>query len=232
MQAGFSRIDISPEEFPVRTYLGTADTVLDPLYANAAVFENGVTRLAILSLDVVILEWPYVERIRREVSAATGIPEANLLVCATHNHACPAVVDRPGHLKEHAYLDRLVSRGVEAVAEAWKARQPVRTGIGSGLESRVSFNRRFLLRDGTACTQPQGDALRNLLCNEGVIDPEVGVLAVQAARTSRLAGLLVNFGCHAVHHMGALSAGYPGVLAATLRDAFGPDYVTVFLNRP
>jgi hypothetical protein len=42
--------------------------------------------------------------------------------------------------------------------------------------------------------------------------------------------MLVNFACHAVHHMGALSAGYPGVLCNELKKQYGDDTVCVFLN--
>ncbi len=64
--AGFSRVDISPRTFPVRTYWSAVDTVIDPLFTNAAVFHDGRTTIAFLSLDVVIVEREYALRIKEE----------------------------------------------------------------------------------------------------------------------------------------------------------------------
>ncbi len=40
MRAGFKGIDISPALFPIRTYMGEANEIIDPIYANATVFNN------------------------------------------------------------------------------------------------------------------------------------------------------------------------------------------------
>jgi len=80
----------------VRTYFASADHVVDPLSACAAVFSDGYETVAFLSLDVVIVEWEYVQRIRDGVSRRRGIPAQNILVCATHNHACAAAFERKG----------------------------------------------------------------------------------------------------------------------------------------
>jgi hypothetical protein len=228
--AGFSRVDISPRTFPVRTYWSAVDTVIDPLFANAAVFHDGRTLIAFLSLDVVIVEREYVLRIREKVSAACAIPPGNIMVCATHNHACPAIVERPWSAKDDAYLEHMVAQGARAVIEAYHAMVPVETGTGHGFEGRVSFNRRFILKNGSVVSQPSFDVVdKSVLFGEGTIDPEVGVLCVRDMNR-RIVGMLVNFACHAVHQMGSLSAGFPGVMSDRLREAYGPDVVCVFLN--
>jgi hypothetical protein len=85
------------------------------------------------------------------------------------------------------------------------------------------------MRDGTARTHGTFDD-PNALCLEGPIDPELAVIGVRGAATGDLLGALVNFACHPTHHGGdgAIDAGYPGVLAAALRDRGCP--VTLFLN--
>ena len=99
-QAGFSELDISPEYFPVRTYFSSANEVLDPLYVHVAAFSEQNKTVLFISFDVVIVEWEYVERIRKGIVLQRDIPETAIMVCATHNHACPAVVDRPGSDKD------------------------------------------------------------------------------------------------------------------------------------
>jgi hypothetical protein len=231
MRAGFCRTDITPETLPIRTYLGEASTVLDPIHAQAAAFEDGNTLFAMVCLDVVILEAPLVADIRARVAAQRDIAPASILVCATHNHACPAVIDRPSFNRDDAYIESMCARAAEAVVGAIDRLEPATVACGSGLEHRASFNRRFITRDNCILTQPRGKALERVLCNENVIDPEVGVVRVQG-EDGRTLGLLVNFGCHAVHHMGQLSAGYPGVLRNRLREELGGDCDVVFLNGP
>ena len=227
MQAGFARIDISPKVFPVRTYLATAEKIGDPLYARAAAVSDGRETVVMVAFDIVILEWEYVQRLREQFAVATGLPERNLLVCATHNHACPAVVDRPGNPKEPDYIEFMIEQGVKVAAAAFKDMEPVTVGRGSAIESRVSFNRRFIMKNGTAITQPH--SMENILCNEGVIDPGVEVMAFRRP-DGAIKGVLVNFACHAVHLMGQLSAGYPGVLCDRLQARYGADFGCVFLN--
>ena len=108
IRAGFAEVDICPQRFPARIYWGSTDKVLDPIYVKAAVFATGASKVVMLSFDVVIVEWEYVQALRQGVAAALRIPESHILVCATHNHACPAVVDRPGAPKDEEYAAFIV----------------------------------------------------------------------------------------------------------------------------
>jgi hypothetical protein len=230
ISAGFAETDISPAYFPIRTYFASADKVIDPISSHAAVFSDGNTVLAFLSLDVVIVEYEYVQRIREKISLTRPIPAANIMVCATHNHACPAVVERPGSEKEEKYLDFMIEQGAKAVIQAYDAMVPVEIGSGSCDERRISFNRRFVRKNGSVISQPKYQIVKDdVLFNEGVIDPEVGVLCVRDLNR-KIIGMLVNFACHAVHLMGQLSAGYPGVMCNRLKESYGKDCVCVFLN--
>ncbi|MBT7302103.1 MAG: hypothetical protein HN849_21425, partial [Victivallales bacterium] len=53
MQAGFHHTDITPTTLPIRTYLGEAAAVMDPLSAQAAAFGDERTLFAMVCLDVV-----------------------------------------------------------------------------------------------------------------------------------------------------------------------------------
>lgn len=226
-KAGFSAVDISPTFFPIRTYFSAANEIVDPIYARAAAFSDGKVTLAILSFDVVIVEWEYVQRLRKDFAAATDLPENRLLVCATHNHACPAVVDRPENPKEPAYIDFMIARGVEAAKKAIAALEEAEMSLGSVIETRVSYNRRFIMKNGTAITQPS--SLDNILCNEGVIDPNLEVAAFRRPN-GEIFGVLINFASHACHLMGKISGGFPGVLYRKLTEFYGPGVGSVFLN--
>ena len=231
LMAGFADVSITPKTLPVRAYRSTAHEVLDPLYAHAAAFRNGDTTFAMVSLDVVIVEAPVVVRVRQVVAAQRDIPEGNILVCTTHNHACPAVIERPKFPRADDYVAFMAERAAEAVVGAIDRLAEATLSVRSGFEHRGSFNRRLITRDGCVVTSPHGADLERVLCNENVIDPEVGVLRV-ASPEGETMGVLVNFGCHACHCGGRLSAGYPGVLCDRLKERLGPDCGTVFLNGP
>ncbi|MCK5802756.1 MAG: hypothetical protein KAI66_07985 [Lentisphaeria bacterium] len=231
MQAGFFKTDITPTHFPIRTYMREATEVLDPLHARAAAFRQGETLFAMVALDVVIVEAHIVARIREQAARRCPIPAENILVSGTHNHACPAVIERPSFKREDAYIEFMIERAADAVVGACEALREARLTAASGFETQASFNRRFVTRDDCVVTQPGGETLKRVLCNENVIDPEVGVLRVTMPDGAMM-GLIVNFGCHACHFLGHLSAGYPGVLCDQLRNRFGADCGVVFLNGP
>ncbi|OGV51132.1 MAG: hypothetical protein A2X49_01715 [Lentisphaerae bacterium GWF2_52_8] len=229
-KAGFAEIDISPDYFPVRTYMGEVTEIVDPIYAHAAVFSDGKESLAFLSLDIVIIERAYVEKIRAGVEKRTGLPGSCLMLCATHNHACPAVVERGSFKKEERYIEYMIEKSVTTVATAFEKMEDAQIGTGSGFEGRISFNRRFIKRDGTAISQPAISNLSSdILCNEGTIDPEVGVICVKNI-AGEVLGIMVNFACHACHLMGQVSAGYPGILYRRLKENFGEGSACLFLN--
>ena len=231
LMAGFADVDITPTTLPVRAYRATACEVLDPLYAHAAAFRHGKTTLAIVSLDVVIVEASVVAEVRRLAASQHNIAEENILVCATHNHACPAVIERPKFPRADDYVAYMAAQAAKAVVQAIDRLTAATLSVRSGFEHRVSFNRRFITRDDCVVTSPGSTNLPRVLCNENVIDPELGVLRV-ATPEGRTMGVLVNFASHACHCGGRLSAGYPGELCRRLKDDLGPKCGTVFLNGP
>ena len=231
LHAGFAEIDITP---PVGTHKAgwlkriVSDSVIHPLYARAAVLEVSPDRIAFIQLDTLSIRWTQVNEIRQGIERAYGFPGAHIMVAATHNHAGPAVANVGAVRRDEEYVRTLVNKCVRVFGEALSKRQEAEIGFGHVCEFEVAHNRRVVMRDGT--TRTHGDFSNpNALCIEGPIDPEVAVLAARAP-DGKLLGGLVNFACHPTHHGGdgALSAGFPGVLAAEMKRRVCP--VTLFLN--
>lgn len=229
-QAGFAETQITPP-------LGTpkqgansktvATSVLDPLYARAAVVERGSERFAILQLDTALIPAAETRRIREKAQKDLGFPPERIMVAATHNHAGPALVNE-GLPRSEEYVSTLVDRCVEVLGAALCARTPAEISMGTAFEFEVSFNRRILMRDGTVRTHgsfkdPQA------LAFEGPIDPELGVLEVRS-KGGAVLGALLNFACHPTAHWndGVISAGFPGVAARILKEKGIP--VPMFLQ--
>ncbi|MCE9615860.1 MAG: hypothetical protein K8T26_16440 [Lentisphaerae bacterium] len=231
LRAGFAEIEITPPPgtckvgWVKRIY---SDRVLDPLFARVAVLESGGQRLAFIQVDTLSIRWTQVSDMRRRLAAAFGFPPDRIMVCATHNHAGPAVTGSGDALRDDTYLETLVQRVVACFGDALARLEIAEAGFGLTHEWNVAHNRRVVMRDGTARTHgtfKDPDAL----CYEGPIDPEVAVLGVRKPGGAWI-GCLVNFACHATHGGGdgTLSAGFPGVLAQALKSAGCP--ATLFLN--
>jgi hypothetical protein len=96
LRAGAAKVEITPSagEFPfplvfsggiMPQYVG----VHDPLYARALVLDDGGTQVAFVIVDVT--EIPKSAEFRRTVAQAVGIPEANLVLAASHTHSEPTM---------------------------------------------------------------------------------------------------------------------------------------------
>ena len=231
MRAGFAETDITP---PVGTLkigwkkIIVSEDVLDPIFARAAVFENGPARVGFIQLDTLSVRWTQASQIRAEIERRFGFPGSNVMVSATHNHAGPAVANAGDVPRDERYVKLLVERSVQAFGDALGRMTEAQVGFGSCFEFRVSHNRRVVMRDGTVRTHGTfSDPMA--LYIEGPIDPEVCVLAARDLE-GELLGAMVNFACHPTHHGpdSFISAGFPGVLAREMKDAGCP--VTLYLN--
>ena len=71
-----------------------AEGVHDELFAKALVLEQGGTRAALVSLDLISTPMGLVEEIRKEIDRSTGVPGRNVMISATHAHTGPVLAGR------------------------------------------------------------------------------------------------------------------------------------------
>jgi hypothetical protein len=231
MKAGFAEIDITP---PVGTHkIGwlkdiVSESVQDPLFARAAILEQGKERIAFVQFDLLSIRWTQVNDLRKRIQAATGFPGGRIMVVATHNHAGPAVATIGDVPRDEAYIETLMQKTVAVFEAALKARRGAVMGFATVFDFEIGHNRRILMRDGTVKTHGTFTS-PDALCVEGPMDPEVAVLAVRDLK-GRCLGMLVNYACHPTHLGGGtvLSAGYPGAFSRALKAQGVP--VAMFIN--
>jgi len=94
LKGGCAKVNITPPlGIPlIGSYGKPSDDVLDELYAKALVLDDGNNTLVIVSCD--LLYTPLEEiagPARKIITEKTGIPEQNILICATHTHSGPEV---------------------------------------------------------------------------------------------------------------------------------------------
>lgn len=109
----------------------SATAVHDPLTAQALVLRAGPTRAAIVALDLIGLLYRDVGDIRREAAKQTGIPEASIIVCSTHNHNSSDTIGIWGALpgfsgRDDAYFKSMKEGAVAAIVEADSKLAPAR----------------------------------------------------------------------------------------------------------
>src|SRR6478735_2105301 len=102
IQAGIGRVNITPAVgarlvgFAARAKGSTF--IHDDLYATAIVLDDGDRQIALLSCDIISIHPDLIRQTRVLVNEATGIPEANVMICCTHTHSGP-----PGYATERAH---------------------------------------------------------------------------------------------------------------------------------
>jgi hypothetical protein len=185
LTAGIAKVCISPSPgaplagFAARQ--GVATGIHDDLFARALVLANEQTAIVFVSVEVLALPQPFVERVRAAITARTGIRPDAVMIAATHTHAGPVTITtffNPGESVDTAYMDRLAEAIVESVAAAWRERFPARAGVGVGRVTGIGVNRR------TPDKMP--------------VDEEIGVIKVVDAADPEggTRAVLMNHSCH------------------------------------
>jgi len=117
-----------------------------------------------------------------------------------------------------------------AIEQAFQRLQPVTIRIGRGVDGRVAFNRRFIMRDGSVQTHP-GNCNPNVLQAEGPVDPEVGVMTLTAENGKDVA-VFLHHTCHPCHgypHRYVISD-WPGIWAEMMQPYASETCVPFVVN--
>ncbi|MCK5595043.1 neutral/alkaline non-lysosomal ceramidase N-terminal domain-containing protein [bacterium] len=227
LKAGFSKIDITPNlgcclqgHFDVRI----AKKIHDLLFAKAAVFDDGKNKICIVSCDLIGIGKDEVKLAREIIVKETGIPNKNIIICATHTHTGPTLIWKKDttitHGVDEKWLEALPSNIASAAIQANCSVKKTRVACLSGEEHGVSFNRRFLMKNGKVVTNP-GICNSDIVKPVGPIDPEVGVLAF-GRDYNDIDGLIANFALHTDTVDGYdVSADFPGVMNKLITNIIG-----------
>ena len=114
----------------------------DSLYSRAIVFaDSRGKKVAILSLDIAMLDRDNVSLMRKLISSKTDIAPENIFIAATHTHSGPAATGLGLLPKcDNAQIIKFLSKASIAAVEANKNLREKKLFVGYGTESRLSFN--------------------------------------------------------------------------------------------
>jgi hypothetical protein len=251
-QAGVAGVDITPPSgYRLSGYFNErlSTGVKDPLHAKALVFKQGDVKAALVVCDLIGMAVDVTTHARRAASEQTGIPVANIAITATHSHTGPLyfgalreyfhqrAIEKHGRDPQEAssYDEALVEKLVGVIRQADKAAQPVQIDAGIAEENRLSFNRRFHMKDGSVRFNP-GQQNPDIIRAAGPIDPDVGIVRFRTASSrgasnenGREIAALVVFAMH-LDTLGGTeySADYPFFLERELKKSHGPHFVSMF----
>jgi len=247
--AGAARLDITPEMgIQLAGDIGRkrpVEEIRERLYANALAVEYGGERLCVLSVDLLAMSCAWSDRIRQGAAERYGLRPEAIMVHVVQNHAAPSL----GHLflvddqktlfppeypwlmgGDGRYKEPTVASCIEAIGHAVGNLEPVTLAAGHGVDGRVAFNRRFVMRDGTTRCHPAW-CDPNILHVEGPTDPEVAVATFTNAEGKVIATLLHHtcHPCHGYPHRFVIGD-WPGAWVDSMRGHWGTGCVPLAIN--
>jgi neutral ceramidase len=222
--AGAAELVITPPlGAPTLGTIQRSTGVHDDLFARALVLNDGKQKIAILSLDLIGMDFVLADHIRAAIGARAGI--AVTLVHCTHNHSAPFTIpwsvlgprwlSGPGK----TWRDGLAPRLAELVSVAEAKSEPVVLRAGRS-PVHIGTNRRLPSEQGIVM-KPNP---------EGPIVPWVDVLRVDRFDGSP-ATILFSHAAHPVIIHGSsrlISAEFPGFAVRKLKERFGGDVIAMF----
>lgn len=248
-RAGAARVVITP---PLGVNMAgyynfrACEGVLDDIHSSALVLDDGATRAALVTLDLIGTPRELVEAVRAAVDKSGAVPGTHVMISATHAHTGPVPGrfvrtpdgpesggPQPGSV--HAkYMETLPGLIASSVIQAAAKLTPVLVSGVSGECTDVAFCRRFYMRDGTVGWNP-GKLNPNIMLPTALTDPQVQAIFFspphKPAEHRPSLAVYANFSMHPDTVSGAkVSADYPGALARLMAGYHGPDCITLYGN--
>ncbi len=208
-----------------------AENVDDELFAKAVVIDNGTTRIAIVTCDLIAIPEKVADAAKARIANRCDIPPAHVMINATHTHTAVAIADLLGVDEDTEYTEWVPLKIADAVELAVWRLKPARVGFASVDEERITFNRRWHMRDGTVRFNP-GIEHPDLVKPTGTIDPEVAMMFVEAADDGTPISAVANFSLHYIgtDNSNALSADYFGHFDRRMRHYLGDTCISLLWN--
>ena len=233
--AGVARADITPPVGIAHLNWGSQTHVtavgIDPvgMLATALVISDGKQKFAIVDIDAGGVRG--YDRAIAAASKATGIPEQNIRLNATHTHAGPAFQASKGPVgKDPAVFERVIAahqtivaeKILGAIIEADSKLRPVHA-YGARGSGSININRRV---------RAIGDKPPAVGTNpDGYVDRELVVIRIDDADGKPYA-ILVNFQCHGTvltFENKLISPDWIGMVRKTIEQAF-PGALALYLQ--
>jgi len=227
LMGGVAKSDITPSiGTPLAGYgarhAQPSTGVHDPTEARAVIIDNGVEKIALVSVDHLGFDHGMIERIRAIASGPTHILPNHIFVMSSHTHSgggaymemLPLLANLLAGKFDPKVRAFYEERAAEAIIAANKNMKRVRIAIGAGEAHGIS---RF----------------RSTWPPNGPVDPEVGVIRIDSVETGKPLAVLMNFAAHPTvlgpENM-TFSADFVGYARNAVEKMIGGDVMAIFAN--
>lgn len=229
LRAGVAKVDITPKDvnqFEVAGHRRKVTGVRDPLRAGVLILDDGKTKAAIVTLDTISAWNDMVKQARQRIEQESGVPAANILIAASHNHS------GPGFGKDSPWGRELIEKLGEAAKQAVADMRTVSVGYS---EDKIGFsiNRRKVI-NGRAVFRLNPD---------GPNDPRVKVLRFDDGRSLTPLAVVMHAVCHPCFFTWGdngtppypdgypkMSADFPGEAQSFVEMCYGGKTSSLFLQ--
>ena len=166
-KAGYAKTDITP---PLGVFMPgyykdrRAKEVLDPLEVVCVAFSDGNTKAVVMQLDTEALSDAVADDMRNAVVKATGLDRSAVILHASHTHdgghlamkqkMGASSIGRGEDEISDIYRRMAVSRVADAAVNALRNLKPAKLSYQRSTAKRISFGRRYLMKDGRVRTNP------------------------------------------------------------------------------
>ena len=229
-----------------------ATNIHDELHARCLVLDDGQTKLALVVLDLLGIDYCVSSQARKLIEQELAIPASNVLLSAVHTHSAASALGVPISSRfvfpqQPDDYQRFVARRIaDGVKCAINRLRPAQLGFTTAQAPEHVFNRRWFLKPGTMPPNPFGgiDQAKmnppagspNLVKPAGPTDPTVSILALREPDGRPIA----VFSCYSLHYVGGvgpgdISADYYGLYCGRLErllhgDEQDPPLVALMAN--
>lgn len=244
LYAGTARADITPTAEQAVDLSNRPMQLHEPLYARALVLQSGDTRLAIVSLDLILFSS---RKVVDEAKARFNLD--HVILSSSHTHAAPAAEGmrikpplgdwtrrgEPGDafdwdaLSDDPWYAATEAKILAAIGEAAGDLFPAALSAGRGPFESVylAHNRRKVHPDGRVEMMWDNPTLQPT----EPLDPSLGVIRISDAEGNPRV-ILVHYACHPVAMMasGLVSRDYPGAMCDYVEAELGDEVMAMFLQ--
>ena len=222
IKVGFARRDITPQwSVPLAGYGNTSmrmsENVLDPLTTTCTVFTDDAGRsLVLISNDLIKTSLDLANEIRDMICNTFGIPRTHIMVCNTHTHCGPDMLNRE-HEAIVQYRPVLVLEIQKAVGEALIDRKPAEFFIGRSNPVGLNWCRHYI---------NSSDGASFIAHRKG---PDNQLQLVKITREGGKDIIMMNWQGHPCYYDGAkktdISADYIHAVRALTEEETGANFV-------
>ena len=196
LQLGYGRVCITPDvSVPLNGY-GTSTNrmsteVLDDLYVTCLAMNDGNNTALLFSQDIMVASATLTPALRSELTAAVGVPSANIFFAATATYSAPDLKSK--HENMTGYMEKYHEAVLKAAQDAIADMAPAAMYSASTQVEGLSFVHHYTMEDGTVEDGYYGFFDRKITGHAA--EPDTTMRLVKVERKDKPAILMINWQC-------------------------------------